>query len=144
MIVVAGLALRDGKMLMQLRRPDVLRPNLWEHPGGKVEPGELPTNALVREWKEELAHHYCGELNPLHIAGFVGNRIKTVEFDVERRIVISLYHVDLPTTIDVVARDAVDIGWFDPLYAIEHLPCSPGSYLCYPAIRDFVARKAQP
>jgi len=147
MQVVAGLALRDGKMFLQKRKPDKLRPDLWEHPGGKVEPGELLVNALVREWREELAHasrDFVGENVPLSIAGYLGNRIKTVEIEVEFTIELTLFHVDLPTWIEPIVLDAVEGGWFDPLWAVRRLPMSPGSYLLYPAIRDFIARRSAP
>ena len=43
-----------GRVLMSRRRPDQAMPNLWEFPGGKVEPGEHPEAALIREVREEL------------------------------------------------------------------------------------------
>lgn len=54
-LVVAALV-RDGegRVLMSRRRADQPMPNLWEFPGGKVEPGEHPEAALVREVREEL------------------------------------------------------------------------------------------
>jgi 8-oxo-dGTP diphosphatase len=53
---VVALALRDGKgrWLMHRRPADKHHGGLWEFPGGKVETGETPRNALVREIEEEL------------------------------------------------------------------------------------------
>jgi len=54
--VVAGI-LRDGdKVLLCHRHPQrQWYPNVWDLPGGHVEPGEQPVEALVRELLEELA-----------------------------------------------------------------------------------------
>jgi 8-oxo-dGTP diphosphatase len=53
-LVVAALVREGGRVLVSRRRPDQAMPNLWEFPGGKVEPGEAPTAALSREVREEL------------------------------------------------------------------------------------------
>lgn len=46
----------DGaRFLVQQRLPNKSRANLWEFPGGKVEPGETDEAALARECQEELA-----------------------------------------------------------------------------------------
>lgn len=52
--VVAALILRDSKILVCQRRRDDSHPLQWEFPGGKVEPGEIPEDALIRELREEL------------------------------------------------------------------------------------------
>lgn len=53
--VVAGALLReDGLCLMQQRPPHKHHGGLWEFPGGKVEPAEIPVQSLVRELHEEL------------------------------------------------------------------------------------------
>jgi 8-oxo-dGTP diphosphatase len=44
-----------SRYLVQQRLPDTSRANLWEFPGGKVEPGETEAAALERECREELA-----------------------------------------------------------------------------------------
>jgi 8-oxo-dGTP diphosphatase len=52
--VAAALIVRDGEVLIGQRRPDQPMASLWEFPGGKIEPGESPEQALVRELTEEL------------------------------------------------------------------------------------------
>jgi 8-oxo-dGTP diphosphatase len=53
-LVVAALIERDGRVLMSRRRADQSLPLCWEFPGGKIEPGESPEQALAREIQEEL------------------------------------------------------------------------------------------
>src|SRR5512135_191203 len=52
--VVAGLIVRDGKLLICQRTKHQPMPLKWEFPGGKIERGEQPTDALRRELEEEL------------------------------------------------------------------------------------------
>ncbi len=53
---VAAVALVDvdGRVLLAQRPEGKSMAGLWEFPGGKVEPGELPEAALIRELREEL------------------------------------------------------------------------------------------
>jgi 8-oxo-dGTP diphosphatase len=53
-VVAAALIDQAGRILLQQRAPGRAMAGLWEFPGGKVEPGELPEAALVRELREEL------------------------------------------------------------------------------------------
>lgn len=54
-IVVVGAALlNDGRLLAARRSAPPELAGRWELPGGKVEPGEPPEQALVRELREEL------------------------------------------------------------------------------------------
>jgi 8-oxo-dGTP diphosphatase len=54
-LVVAGLIIGDDlRVLITQRRADQALALQWEFPGGKVEPGEAPVAALVRELREEL------------------------------------------------------------------------------------------
>ena len=52
--VVAGVLERNGTLLISRRRADQPHPLKWEFPGGKLEPGESPNAALIRELREEL------------------------------------------------------------------------------------------
>jgi 8-oxo-dGTP diphosphatase len=63
-ILVAAVALidADGRVLLAQRPPGKIMAGLWEFPGGKVDPGETPEAALIRELAEELGidvHESC-------------------------------------------------------------------------------------
>jgi 8-oxo-dGTP diphosphatase len=54
-LLVAAAVIFDGDRVLITRRPaDKRHPGFWEFPGGKVDPGESPEEALHRELKEEL------------------------------------------------------------------------------------------
>jgi 8-oxo-dGTP diphosphatase len=64
--VVAGI-LRKKNLVLLGQRPEYKSlPGMWEFPGGKIELGELPEEALKRELKEELG--IDAEIGPLRIA----------------------------------------------------------------------------
>ncbi len=52
--VVGAALVRDGRVLAARRTAPAAAAGRWEFPGGKVEPGETPDAALVREVAEEL------------------------------------------------------------------------------------------
>ena len=56
MVLVSAVALidPDGRVLLAQRPEGKSMAGLWEFPGGKVEPGETPEAALIRELEEEL------------------------------------------------------------------------------------------
>lgn len=55
MLVVAAVIVRDGRVLACQRSRSGKFPLKWEFPGGKVQSGESPEAALIRELREELS-----------------------------------------------------------------------------------------
>jgi 8-oxo-dGTP diphosphatase len=54
LLVSAAIIISDGKVLLGQRRKGDRHSLKWEFPGGKVEHGESPRQALIRELREEL------------------------------------------------------------------------------------------
>ena len=81
--VVGAALLREGKVLSARRARHVSAPGRWEFPGGKVEPGETPQEALRRELREELGLD-------LAIGEFIGRGIDAHR---SRDIVLDVYAV---------------------------------------------------
>ena len=54
LVVACALVDTDGRVLLSQRPEGKALAGLWEFPGGKVDPGETPEHALVRELEEEL------------------------------------------------------------------------------------------
>ncbi|MEG3151401.1 (deoxy)nucleoside triphosphate pyrophosphohydrolase [Sphingomonas sp. ZT3P38] len=63
-VVAVALIDREGRVLVQRRPAGKMLAGLWEFPGGKIEPGETPEAALVRELAEELGI----VVDPAHLA----------------------------------------------------------------------------
>lgn len=69
LVVAIALVDPDGRVLMQMRPQGKAHGGLWEFPGGKVEPGEGPETALIREIQEELGVEVkARDLTPLSFA----------------------------------------------------------------------------
>ena len=52
-LIAIAVVEQDGRFLIGQRPPGVPLAGLWEFPGGKVEPGESPEQAAIRECREE-------------------------------------------------------------------------------------------
>ena len=69
LVVAAALIDKDGRVLLAQRPLNKSMAGLWEFPGGKVEDGENPEDALIRELNEELGIDTWGScLAPLSFA----------------------------------------------------------------------------
>lgn len=110
-VVALALADNDGRWLMHRRPEDKHHGGLWEFPGGKVEPGEVPVNALIREIEEELGIALDpAALTPAYFAesGLEGG---------EPRIVIMLYTASGWTGLEQPQPQSLEgggVGWFTP------------------------------
>lgn len=122
LLVVAGALFgADGLVLVQ-RRPEAKQHGgLWEFPGGKVEPGEGPEAALVRELAEELGI----AVDPA--------RCTPLRFATTDRIVLLLYRCDTWTG-DPVATDGAILDWVTP-DALERLETPPADRALIRALR---------
>ena len=116
--VVAG-ALDDGhgRYLMQRRPSHKHHGGLWEFPGGKVEPGENPRIALVRELNEELTIHVDSlSLFPLAFS-------ESSPSPTDPGVVILLYKI-VAWDGSPEPQDGARIDWFLP-ESIRTLPVPP-------------------
>jgi 8-oxo-dGTP diphosphatase len=96
-ISTAAIVVRDGKLLV-LRRSSGSIAGRWEFPGGKVDSGESPEQALARELREELG-----------VASQVGNELARSSFEHRgRRFELRAYRVELDDTdFSLTDHDAV-------------------------------------
>lgn len=75
-VVGAVIFNERNEVLCALRSPKMSLPNYWEFPGGKINEGEMPQEALIREIKEELGCLIT-----------VGEKIEEVDYEYENIIV---------------------------------------------------------
>ena len=113
-VVAACLCDRDGRWLMHRRPSHKQHGGLWEFPGGKVEDGENPRFALVRELKEELGIEVA--VSDIAPSLFADDVVAVSEGGMRTPIVLFLYTVRNwvgdPTPLEGGALE-----WFAPLEA---------------------------
>jgi 8-oxo-dGTP diphosphatase len=107
-MVVAAVIEQGGQVLIGQRKQDQRHPLKWEFPGGKVERGESPREALRRELEEELG-----------IRATIGREIVRYEFAYPRRRPILLLFYRVRSFTGVLANRIFEqIRWEKP----ERLP----------------------
>jgi len=116
------VAKKDGKVLLFRRAQGAKNQGLWEFPGGKVQDGEGPKEALQREIREELSVEVVVgapltmvrndqvELHPFFVESFSGNNCELKEHDTLQWVGLSdLQEMDLLPLDYSIAHDALKI-----------------------------------
>lgn len=126
--VIFGQGERHGQCLYALRPDHVLRPGLWEHPGGKLEAGETVPAAARRECREELGVEIC-----------VLDQLAVIALDLVTHVV--LLHAVAAQIVVGEPRPLAskELRWMEPQFAVDHMPCSPGTYPIHRSVMAFLA-----
>jgi len=103
LVVAAALVRKDGRILLQKRPQGRSMAGLWEFPGGKLEDGETPEAALVRELSEELAIN-------IDVANLMPACFASAEIG-DRPLLLILY-ICKDWDGDPVAVESPELGWF--------------------------------
>ena len=103
--MVTGVLRHQGKIYIQKRLADDVWPNLWEFPGGRLEEGETPEQALVREYQEETGFAIHGL-----------EKIATINHSFTKyRVTLHCYHCRLrDSSTEPVLHAAQEHRWADP------------------------------
>jgi 8-oxo-dGTP diphosphatase len=102
--VVAGLIVKDGKLLVCQRTRHQTMPLKWEFPGGKIEEREQPRDALRRELEEELG-----------ILATVGDEVVRIQHEYPNGGMVELrFFVVREYKREIENRIFKDIQWADP------------------------------
>ncbi|MGH9582562.1 MAG: (deoxy)nucleoside triphosphate pyrophosphohydrolase [Bryobacteraceae bacterium] len=104
LLVSAAVIYRGGNVLVGQRRRNGRHALKWEFPGGKVERGESPPQALVRELREEL-----------HIEAAIGAELARYHYEYPSgsRVDLLFFHVG-KFAGDPAPRAFEQIGWMRP------------------------------
>jgi len=102
--VVAALIVQDGKLLVCQRTRHQTMPLKWEFPGGKIEEGEQPRDALRRELDEELG-----------IEATIGDELARVQHEYPNGGMVELrFYVVRKFSGELENRIFKDIQWAEP------------------------------
>jgi 8-oxo-dGTP diphosphatase len=104
LFVVAAILARGDRVLLTRRPPGSSHAGCWEFPGGKVEAGETPEEAIAREIREELD----AEVRPIALHG---SSLRPLP---EGRLVLASIEVEIPPGEEPRPTDGREMGWFRP------------------------------
>lgn len=138
-LLVTAVALIDpnGTILMQQRRFTAVHGGLWEFPGGKLEFGERPENAAIRELEEELGIRIDpGALDAVGFASGLTAPVPEGREPAQRPLVILLYACRRWQGVPQ-AHDAEAIAWHRP-DAIASLEMPPLDYPLAEALNRYL------
>ncbi|WP_407938158.1 (deoxy)nucleoside triphosphate pyrophosphohydrolase [Novosphingobium malaysiense] len=127
LVTAVALVRPDDRVLLQKRDFSAVHGGLWEFPGGKVEVGETPEDAAVRELEEELGIGISAEaLDPVGFASSSALPSSTDQSRHQRTLVILLYACRLWQG-EPQAREAEAVAWYRP-ETIARLSMPPLDY----------------
>ena len=129
-LLVSAVALidKEGRVLLAQRPEGKSLAGLWEFPGGKVEPGETPEAALIRELKEELGiDTWSSCLAPLTFASHSYN-----DFHLLMPLFACRRWDGIP-----VPREGQTLAWVRPNQMRDY-PMPPADLPLIPILRDWL------
>lgn len=116
--VAAAILISTGKVLLCHRHPLRLSyPDVWDFPGGHVDPGETPSMAVARELREELGISASVPPAPWRVLQGVG----------QYRLHIFLVHDWLGEVVNADPQEHDRLAWFDERQ-VHGLELAHGSY----------------
>lgn len=130
MVLVAAAALidRDGRVLLAQRPEGKSMAGLWEFPGGKLEAGETPEAALIRELQEELGiNTWQSCLAPLTFASHAYEGF---------HLLMPLFACRKWEGI-VTAQEGQKLAWVEPS-KLRDYPMPPADVPLIPILRDWL------
>ncbi|MGE3228475.1 MAG: 8-oxo-dGTP diphosphatase MutT [Hyphomicrobium sp.] len=129
LVAAAALIDRDNRVLISKRPEGKSLAGLWEFPGGKVDRGETPEEALRRELKEELGIEVCETcLAPFTFASHTYDD----------------FHLLMPLFLcrnwegEVTGREGQELAWVRP-NRLSGYPMPPADAPLIPWLRDFLS-----